>query len=268
MKIFRLLSLLSLVFFSTCAAMQVEPGADEEKTVERVEEKKGGVVVRVIPITAQNFEENRLLLAELGPVYAAAFFEEEKKILIKAGTFEEGFDIAKFLEEEWQKDIKKLEKNLKGKYPEDCIFVTVSTEHDELIGFAKIYLRSQDEFIRILADEDGGENITIAPIAQALRDGLDAYIECIEIKPEHAHKGFGTLLMNTIQMLPRIRLIYFEVFVDNGSAINFYTKLGFMQQGSYLHGGVNYYICSKIIRGGLRPSFKPYHPKRKRKLSF
>ncbi len=56
----------------------------------------------------------------------------------------------------------------------------------------------------------------------------------IGIKKEHRRRGLGTVMMNHIISYPRAvppRKIYLEVSVDNGPALSFYRKNGFIEIG-------------------------------------
>jgi ribosomal protein S18 acetylase RimI-like enzyme len=219
-----------------------KPREEEKEEAERIN-------CNIVEITAENFKENEPLLAALGPIYAAAFLEDERRLHLTLGIVEETAVIIEILENRWKQEIRKLRKSLNSEHPKRCVFITLSNERNELIGFTKFYFRSQESYIRSLKSGAGdAQNVIIAPISQALPEAEDVYIEYIGIKPGYAHKGLGKEMMNYIQAIPSIRLIYLEVGADNKIAIGFYERLGFKQQGNYSFVDNLCYIYSKVIQ--------------------
>ncbi|MFA5305846.1 MAG: N-acetyltransferase [Candidatus Babeliales bacterium] len=232
MKIFRLLSLLSLVFFSTCAAMKVEEEKKEETDIK----------TQLIEITEQNFTEARPVFDDyLKPIYLAAFLPLEKassNASIEVATSE--------LEKTWQSNIGSL---FEDEYPAPCRFM-ITYNSKEAIGFAQIRVKSPKKYFSSLREEAKEDDIKNLKVLSAFKKSKKQgiYIENIAIAPKFNHKGIGTLMMNEIQKTPA-EFIYLDVATRNIPAIQFYKKLGFKKVGSYaVDGGDDFCIYAKLNR--------------------
>lgn len=66
---------------------------------------------------------------------------------------------------------------------------------------------------------------------------IDDVLEVINFVVDEAYqrKGIGTLLINTLTSIQKVKEIILEVRSKNQKAINFYTKLGFIEINRRLH---------------------------------
>jgi len=100
----------------------------------------------------------------------------------------------------------------------------VAERNGQILGFIMTATQSNEN------GEDAGLVVTIDVIEQERRNGIGAGLMS-KVEKEHKDSGANSMIL--------------QVSVDNDSAINFYKKLGYREEGSYL----NYYGDGKHALG-------------------
>jgi ribosomal protein S18 acetylase RimI-like enzyme len=153
------------------------------------------------------------------------------------------------LVERWQKDMARLEANLKAAKPERCFLIAANNSLKKPVGFVLLFLKSQQQYFHELKSDQSIKGLKIAFDVNGLKDGEEVYVETLAVAPSFARKGIGTQLMNAIQkFLPTTKLIYLEVGGANEDAQKFYKKLEFIQQGNFATNAESCLIYSKVMQ--------------------